>query len=228
MPHLPDLPPWLPYFLIGGVALVVVGVPLKILWEATRAGRDRSMKIGQFVDRLRERFGEVALHRGMIGPDHISFKHEGRPGSIWISGVDEIALELDEKIGFPFPLVVKTRGRWTPPTALLGWRTLPRIEIHEPMIDDAVAIYTTEVFGGYLRELILEGLPGEGKPAGVAESFVILRGALGVRSFRLTSTPGGQLRIRLRFHSEDLLFRPDDMESIVHHLHALHDKLVRD
>lgn len=228
MPHLPDLPSWLPAFLIGGVALIVIGVPLKILWEATRSGRERSDKIGKFVDRLRERFSEVAFHRGAIGPSRVSFKHEGRACSIWISDVGEIAVQLDETIGCPFPLVVKTKGRWTPGVAFVGLRGLPRVLTHDPMVDDAVAIYTTESFGGYLRELILDGMRVDGKPSGVAESFVVLRRAPGVRSFRLTAAPGGQMRLRLRLHGEDLLFRPDEMESIVHHLQALYDRLVRD
>lgn len=231
-----QIPDWLPWFLWGGLALVVVGVPLRVLWTATRRGRDRSERSAKFVDRLRERFGEVALRRGVVGPDRVVFSHDGREGAVWIDGDHGLTIEAGGNVGFPVPFIVKTKGRWTGGTAFLGLRPLPRIEIHDAMIDDAVAIYTTPTFGGWLRERILEDLDARPEPAKgeiarqstVAESLVVLRRAPGVRSFRLTGRPGGRLRLRLRLHSEDLLYRPDEMESLVHHLVNLYDRLVMD
>src|SRR5262245_29633124 len=73
-----DLPAWLPWFLIGGVGIVLVGVPLKVMYDATRSGRDRGRKIDSFIDRLRERFAEVAAVRLPFRPIRVTFKHEGR------------------------------------------------------------------------------------------------------------------------------------------------------
>ncbi len=228
MLNLPDLhiPAWLPYFVFGGIAFIVIIVPLKFLWEATKGRRERSHKIEKFIDRLRERFAEVVLHRGIFGPSRVTLKHESRKLTIWISDVDELVVQLDENIGCPFAGVIKTRGRFRTKWAMIGMRILPLFETHDAMIDDAVAIYTSGPFGGYLYELVHSSINLEGKPSGVAESLIVLRRAPGVKSFRLWMTPGGPLRFRVRMHAEDLLFRPDQMETIVHHLHQLYDKFA--
>ncbi len=228
MPQIPDfsIPAWLPYFIFGGIGLVIILVPLKILWEATKSRRERSHKLEKFIDRLRERFGEVVFHRGLFGPSRVTMKHEGRKLTIWIADLDELIIQLDENIGCPFAAVIKTRGRWRTKWAMIGLRVLPLFQTHDPMIDDAVAIYTDGPFGGYLFELIHSSVTKEGKPSGVAESLIVIRRAPGVKSFRLWMTPGGPMRLRVSMHAEDMLYRPDEMETIVHHLQQLYDKFA--
>jgi len=221
-----NIPAWLPWFILGGIGFVVIAVPLKMIWDATRGRRERSHKIETFIDRLRERFGEVVMHRGIFGPSRVTMKHEGRKVTVWIADLNEIVVQLDENVGCPFAGVIKTRGRFRWKWALLGLRPIRLFETHDPMIDDAVAIYAEGAFAGYLYELIHDSVTVEGKPSGVAESLIVLRRAPGVRRFRLTMAPGGPMRMRIRMHAEDLLYRPDQMEAVVHHLQAIFDKLA--
>jgi hypothetical protein len=226
LPELPEIPAWIPYFVLGGIAFIIVVVPLKILWEATTSRRERSQKVEKFLDRLRERFNEVSFRRGIIGPSRVTFKHNARKVTLWIADLDELVVQLDENISCKMPMVVKTKGRWTPKWALLGLRPLPRVLTHDSMIDDAVAIYATAALASYLYEVVQFSVTKEGKPSEVADSLIVLRRAPGVRKFRLTMTPEGPLRIRLRLSTEDMLYRPDQLESVIHHLQRLYDTLV--
>ena len=107
-----------------------------------------------------------------------------------------------------------------------SFRILPRILTHDPLIDDSIALYATPIFGSYIREAALDGIPAEGKPTGLAESLVILRKMPGVRRFELRMSPSAGFRLSFRLRTDDLLYRPEELESAVHHAFQLYDLLV--
>ncbi|HEV3029529.1 MAG TPA: hypothetical protein VG457_18270 [Planctomycetota bacterium] len=223
-----EIPYWIQVFVLIGIALVVVVVPIRILYEMTKDSRDRSRRFQDLADRLKEKFGAVEAHRTIFGMSRIEFQHDGRPAAVYQPGDDEILIELEPKIQPKFHLIARSRGAVAPPIAVMweSFRILPRILTHEPLIDDAIALYATPIFGSYLREAALDGIPAEGKPTGLAESLVILRKMPGVRRFELRMSPAGGFRVSFRLRADDLLYRPEELESAVHHVFQLYDLLV--
>jgi hypothetical protein len=215
-----EIPTWIQAFVLAGIALVAIVVPLRILYEMTKDSRDRMRRLQDLTDRMKERFGAVRLDRSFFGLHSIRFTHEGRPVTLLQPAKDEFLIRLESKVKPKFHAIVRTRGPMDPPFTFMGesLRFLRRIRMGDPLLDDSMAIYATPIFGGYLRESALE------KPTGLAESLVVLRRMAGVRHFELRISPTGGFRVKLR--ADDLLNRPDDLESAVHHAFRLHDLLV--
>jgi hypothetical protein len=188
-----EVPHWVQVFVLVGIALVVIVVPIRILYEMTKDSRERNRRFKDLADRLKERFGGVEAHRTVFGLSRISFQHEGRPATVWQPADDEI---------------------------------LPRVMTHDPLIDESIALYATPLFGNYLREATLDGIPAEGKPTGLAESLVILRKMPGVRRFELRMSPSSGFRLSFKLRADDLLYRPEELESAIHHAFQLYDLLV--
>lgn len=223
-----EIPHGVQVFVLVGIALVVIVVPIRILYEMTKDSRDRARRFRDLSDRLKEKFGTVEAHRSMFGLSRISIRHEGRPAAVYQPSDDEILIQLEPKIEPKFHLLARTRGAMTPPVVMMweSFRLLPRILTHDPLIDESIALYATPIFGSYLREAALDGIPAEGKPTGLAESLVILRQMPGVRRFELRMSPSGGFRVSFRLRSDDLLHRPEELESAVHHAFQLYDLLV--
>jgi hypothetical protein len=223
-----EIPHWVQVFVLVGIALVVIVVPIRILYEMTKDSRERSRRFTDLAERLGERFGGVESRRTVFGLSRIDFQHEGRPATVYQPADDELMIQLEPKVQPKFHLIARTAGAWTPSAALMweALKVLPRIRTHDPLIDEAVALYATPIFGGYLREAALDGIPAEGKPTGLAESLVILRRMPGVRRFELRMSPSGGFRLSFKLRADDLLYRPEELESAVHHAFQLYDLLV--
>ncbi len=223
-----EIPSWVQAFVLVGVALVVVLVPIRVLYEMTKGTRDRSRRFEGLADRLRERFGAVRSEGGLLRPRRVHLSYEGRPASVLQPAPDEIVIRLEPKAAPRFHAIVRTRGRLEASFAILweSLRILRRVRTFDPLIDDSIAIYASGVFGSYFRELALDGIPAQGKPTGLAESLIVLRRAPGVRRFELRMSPAGGFRIAFRLHADDLLYRPDELESLIHHAFRLHDLLL--
>jgi hypothetical protein len=223
-----EIPHWIQVFVLLGIALVVVIVPIRILYEMTKDSRERGRRFSDLADRLKEKFGGVESHRTVFGMSRIAFQHEGRPAAVYQPSDDEILIELEPKIEPKFHLIARTKGTLTPAVAMMweSFRLLPRILTHDPLIDESVALYATPIFGSYLREAALDGIPAEGKPTGLAESLVILRKMPGVKHFELRMSPSSGFRLSFRLNSDDMLYRPEELESAVHHAFQLYDLLV--
>lgn len=225
---MPEIPSWIQVFVCVGIGLLFVAVPLRLIHESTKGMRDRNRRAEDLAARLRERFGEVKLHYGVFGPPLVRFQREGRGAILWEPSEHELELRLDPKVPPPFPAIVRTRGFWNPGFTMMwdSLRLLRRFRAYEPLIDDSMVIYSTPVFGSYLRDLAQDGLPAGGKPSGLAESLVVLRRAPGVERFEFRMSPGGGFRVRFRMRADDLLYRADELESIVHHTFRMYDLLV--
>ena len=223
-----DVPHWVQVFVLVGIALVVIVVPIRILYEMTKDSRDRNRRFQDLADRLREKFGGVEAHRTIFGMSRIEFKHEGRPATVYQPADDEIMIQLEPRIEPKFHVIARTLGPLSPGFAVMweSFRILPRIMTYDPLIDDSIAIYATPIIGGYLREAAIDGIPAEGKPTGLAESLVVLRKMPGVRSFELRMSPSGGFRLWFKLRADDLLHRPEELESAVHHAIQLYDLLV--
>ena len=223
-----EIPHWIQVFVLVGIALVVIVVPIKILYEMTKDSRERVRRFRDLGDRLKERFGEVEAYRTMFGTSRIRFKHEGRPATIFQPMDDEILIELDTSVRPKFPVLIRTRGSLTPRFKMM-WdplKMLSLIPTHDPLIDDSIVIYSTPLFGNFLREAALDGIPAGGKPTGLAESLVILRKMPGVRRFEVLFSPSSGVQLRFKLRAEDMLHRPEELESAVHHAFQLYDLLV--
>ena len=194
----------------------------------TKDSRERGQRFKDLADRLRERFGGVEAHRTVFGLSRISFSHEGRPATVTQPADDEIMIQLEPKIQPKFHVVARTLGPFAGGFTMMweSFRILPRITTFDPLIDDSIALYASPIFGNYLREAMLDGIPAEGKPTGLAESLVILRKMPGVRRFELRMSPSGGFRLAFKLRSDDMLYRPEELESAVHHAFQLYDLMV--
>jgi len=224
----PAIPGWIQAFVLVGIGLVVLLVPIKVIFEMTKGSRDRMSKLRDLADRLKERFGAVHVERGVLTPSLIRFTHEGRPAVFVRPEEDELILRLEPKVRPGSCLIVETLGAIDWGFAILwdSFRVLRRIRTHDPLIDESLAIYATGAFGSYLRELTLDGIPAQGKPTGLAESLVVLRRLPGVARMKLIMSPTGGFRLALRLRADDILYRPDELEAVVHHAYRLYDLLV--
>jgi hypothetical protein len=81
-----------------GIALVVIIVPIRILYEMTKDSRERNQRFKDLADRLKEKFGGVEAHRTVFGLSRIHFSHEGRPATVFQPADDEIMIQLEPKI----------------------------------------------------------------------------------------------------------------------------------
>lgn len=223
-----EIPHWVQLFVLVGIALVVIVVPIRILYEMTKDSRDRSRRFKDLADRLKERFGGIEVQRTLFGMSRIRFTHEGRPALVVQPAEDEILIQLEPQVEPKFHVIARTRGTLVPPVAVVweSFRVLPRILTHDPLIDESIALYASPTFGNYLREAALDGLPAEGKPTGLAESLVILRKMPGVRRFELRMSPAGGFRLSFKLRADDLIYRPEELESAVYHAFRLYDLLV--
>jgi hypothetical protein len=223
-----EIPNWIQTFVLVGIALVLIVVPVKILWEMTRGSRDRSRKTGDLAARLKERFGGVRVEGGALGPRRIHLTSEGRAAVVVQPEPDELVIRLEPKLAPKWHAVIRTRGRLSLPWTVMweSLRILPRRRTFEPLLDESLDFYAAGSFGAYLRELALDGLPAGGKPSGLAESLVVLRRMPGARSFEFRMSPSGGFRVRFLLRAEDLLHRPDELEAAVHHAFRLYDLLV--
>jgi hypothetical protein len=223
-----EIPSWVQVFVLVGIALVVIVVPIRILYEMTKDSRERNRRFQELADRLRERFGGVETRRTVLGLSRIEFKVEGRPASVFQPSDDEILIQLEPRVTPRFHVIARTRSGLTPAVAVMweSLRVLPRILTNDPLIDDSIALYATPLFGNYLREATLDGIPAEGKPTGLAESLVILRKMPGVKRFELRMSPAGGFRVSFKLRADDMLYRPEELESAIHHAFQLYDLLV--
>ena len=223
-----EIPHWVQIFVLVGIALVVIVVPIRILYEMTKDTRNRGRRFQELADRLKERFAGVESYRTVFGTSRIHFKHEGRPATVYQPADDQILIKLEPKVEPKFHVIARTLGRLTPAVAVMwdSFRILPRIRTHDPLIDDSIALYATPIFGSYLREATLDGIPAEGKPTGLAESLLILRKMPGVRRFELRMSPAGGFCLLFTLLADDMLYRPDELESAVHHAFQLYDLMV--
>jgi hypothetical protein len=215
-------------FVLLGIALVVIVVPIRILYEMTKDSRERNQRFKDLADRLRERFGGVESHRTVFGLSRIHFSHEGRPATIFQTADDELMIQLEPKVQPKFHVIARTLGPFSGGFAIMweSFRILPRVLSFDPLIDESIALYASPLFGNYLREAMQDGIPAEGKPTGLAESLVILRKLPGVRRFELRMSPSGGFRLSFKLRADDMLYRPEELESAVHHAFQLYDLLV--
>lgn len=223
-----EVPHWVQLFVLVGIALVVIVVPIRILYEMTKDSRERGQRFKDLADRLREKFGGVETQRSVLGMSRISFSHDGRKAAVYQPTDDEIMIQLEPRIEPKFHVIARTLGPFAGGFAVMweSFRVLPRIMTYDPLIDDSIALYATPIFGSYLREAALDGIPAEGRPTGLAESLVILRKMPGVRRFELRMSPSGGFRLSFKLRADDMLYRPEELESAVHHAFQLYDLMV--
>ncbi len=223
-----EIPNWIQTFVLLGIGLVILVVPLKVFWEMTKGARDRMRRSDDLAARLKERFGGVRTEGGFLGPQRIGLTCEGRAATVFQPEPDELVIRLDPKVAPKFHAILRTRGSVSLRFAVLweSLRVLRRHRTYDPMIDEAVDLYASRSFGPYLRELALDGLPAGGKPSGLAESLIVLRRMPGTRKFEVRMSPTGGFRLRFLLRAEDLLHRPDELEAAVHHAFRLYDLLV--
>jgi hypothetical protein len=206
---IPLVPDWIQSFVIGGLVLLAIVVPIRVIWEQTAGSRRRRERMRGLAERLEERFGPVLQELGGL-----KFEHEGRAVRLRSPSDERLEFRLDESIA-PRVGVCCRRGGW--PWSWSGSRLALGDRLAEGW-----RIWSTPGFGAYMEELAHAALPETPEP------FVSSLAALG----RLPGLKGAELRlsprggVRLRLDGRDLHYRPDLIESALHHARLIHRRLV--
>jgi hypothetical protein len=223
-----QIPHWIQLFVLVGIGLVLVLVPFRVIYELTRGARQRTRRQKDLADRMKERFGAVRFERRLLGPHLIHFSHEGRPATLFEPAPQLMVIRLEPRFPPKFDVVAATRGGLAWPIAVMweSLKILPRIRTFDPLLDERVDLFAAPAFAPYLRELLLSGASDPAKPSGLAESLVVLGRMPGVRRFELRVSPAGGFRVTFQLRADDLLYRPDELESALHHAFQIYDLLV--
>ena len=219
-----DIPDWIVTFMLGGIALLVIVVPIMVFRRAARGGKDGAKRMKDLATRLRERFPDVRE-----GNTTVKFQYDGRPCTLAVSFPHKVRLDLKDPVAPPFPVV------FCRPTALRGkylffpegFRWLKRFPVADPLLEERIRIYSTGSFGHYLSD-VLAHVDEETDPEDRLSSHLIILSRLpAVTDFRLTASRRKGLRLHLKLSSEDILYRPDDIEAALFHMAAILRFLTR-
>lgn len=222
------IPGWIQLFVLGGIALLLIVVPARVLWGMTRRSRERARRLRDLAERLCGHLQDVRLEGGIPAAPRIRATHEGRPLTLTLPSPYELRLRLEPGRSPAARLILRTRGRWDWPWAV-QWvppRWLRRARTGDPLVDETLVIYASPALGSWIRELALRESDPRGNPSALVESLVVLRRLPGVAKMELRISPSGGFLLRLRLRSEDLLYRPEDLESAAHHAFRLFDLLA--
>lgn len=216
---------WVTWLLVS-VGIAVLLWIVRLLWGFLRRRSDSRLRLDHVSVRMREVFNEVSPRRRFWGSPFIDFKHQGRPARLTIHSIRKLTLEVEDRPEVPLPVVVRTRpwmSVWP-----VTWRleALDRVVTSDPVVDDQVELRANGLFAAFLQDRLFEQVPIEGPPTGLAESLLVLNAAPGVRRFDLRFLPGRRDTLKLKLRTEDLLFRPEDLESLLHHVHNLHESFA--
>jgi hypothetical protein len=205
---IPFVPDWIQSFVLYGLILLAIVVPIRVAWEMTSGERRRRERIRRLAERLEERFGPVLQERGGL-----RFEHEGRSVRLRSPTEDRLEFRLEEALAPRVPVRFRLRGwpwAWTgtpvrlPDRLAEGWR-----------------IRSTPGFGAYLEDLA-DAVPDQ--PAPFVAALAALRALPGLTSADLSLSP--RSGIRLRLDGRDLHYRPDLVEAALHQARRIHRELV--
>ena len=211
-----------PILLVAGLLFVTVALPLGLLWRAIRASRKTDERLSRLADRMRERFGEVEPKRPPFGPPRIAFKVDGRKAMLEIPDPKRLRLRVEESPGVPLPVLIRSRN-WS------FWPvggSLQRISMGDAIVDDRIDLYAGSTFAGFISDRLLDGMEGETSRSELADSLVVLKSLSGVKAFEFRFSPDDGVGADLRLKTEDLFYRVEELESLLHHLHELNTRFA--
>ena len=213
---------FIPVLFTLSLLLLLITVPATILWRAIKASRETDERLRRMADRMREKFGEVTPRRLFFGPPQISFKVEGRAAHLEIVDAKRLRLRIEESPGVPLPVMIRSRG-WS----LFSLRgSMQRIATNDPVIDDTMEIFAGETFAGFLADRFLDGAAGETGRTDLGDSLIVLKSLPGVKGYEFRFAPDVGVGADLRLKTEDLFYRVEELESLIHHLHLLHQRFA--
>lgn len=213
---------FIPVLFIISVVLLLVTIPAGLLYRAIKASRESDDRLSRLADRMREKFSDVTPRRPYFGPSQIAFKVEGRQALLEIVDKRRVRLRVEESPTVPLPVVIRSRGWSLWPAG--GF--LQRLTTHDPLVDDTMEIFAASTFAGFLSDRFLDGAGGETSRTELSDSLIVLRSLSGVKAFEYRFAPDFGVGADLRLRTEDLFFRVDELETLIHHLHELHQRFA--
>ncbi|HEU4339810.1 MAG TPA: hypothetical protein VFS19_07055 [Planctomycetota bacterium] len=213
---------FLPIVFTFSILLLLITIPATLLWRAIKASQESDDRVSRLATRMREKFGEVTPRRPFFGPPQISFKVEGRQAHLEIVDKRRVRLRVEESPSVPLPVLIRSKGWSLWPAG----GSLQRLSTHDPIVDDAMEIYAATSFAGFLADRFLDGVDGETSRTELGDSLIVLKSISGVKAFEFRFAPDVGVGADLRLKTEDLFFRVDELESLLHHLHQLHERFA--
>ncbi len=213
--------PWWKTALWGAAGLVAAWILFRLAWRWFRRRSEHRSRADHVAVRLREVFREVSPRRG-LGAPAIDFKDKGRACRLVLHSARKLSVEMEIQPDVPLPVVIRSR-KWLKIWPVLhGLEALERVVLADAVVDDQVELYANGMFAAFIQDRVMEQVPLDGPPTGLGESLLVLSATPGVRSYEVRFEPGGRDRLHLKLRTEDLLYRPEDLESLLHHVANLH------
>jgi hypothetical protein len=207
---------------LGVVVAAMVIVAAVRIWSTRRDSRER---LNRLRESLKEICGDVAQEEWefwVCAYDRgIGANYEQRHFTFFLPDKDRITVVCKDAPDEPelllLPCVIRyPRVYWPWQWAGLspvGRKTLPW--------GRDFGFYMPDVLAAYLCELGEAPPPPDESGGSVEDSLVVLRSLRGVKRFRIDMMRCGWCRGSFRLDSDDLLARPDLLESMMHHLARL-------
>jgi hypothetical protein len=205
-----------------GLLLLLVTLPAGLLYRAIKASRESDERLNRLATRLRDKFSDVTPRRPYFGPPQIAFKVEGRQAHLEIVDKRRLRMRVEETPSVPLPVVIRSRGWSLWPAG----GDLQRVATHDPIVDEAMEILAASGFAGFLGDRFLDGAGGETSRTELSDSLIVLNSLSGVKAFEFRFAPDYGVGADLRLRTEDMFYRVDELESLLHHLHELHGRFA--
>ena len=134
-------------------------------------------------------------------------------------------LEVGDRL-MSHPWVIGYPSRWSP----LAWAGMTPIARRRPAWDrdGDCSFYLPPTLHGYLSALDEGPSAGSGQGGGIEASLTVLRSLPGVKRFRIECDSIGLVAATLKLDSDDLMARPDRLESLLHHVRQVRMLLSAD
>ena len=213
---------FLPIVFTFSILALLITIPASLLWRAIKASQESDDRVSRLATRMREKFGEVTPRRPFFGPPQIAFKVEGRQAHLEIVDKRRIRLRVEESPSVPLPVLIRSKGWSLWPAG----GSLQRLATHDPSVDDSMEVYAATSFAGFLADRFLDGVDGETSRTELGDSLIVLKSISGVKAFEFRFAPDVGVGADLRLKTEDLFYRVDELESLLHHLHQLHERFA--
>lgn len=207
-----SVPPYLLTFFAAALGLVVAAIFIRSAVQAHARRDEERKRFERLRDALREFAPQAEVEDPVWSGPRITAVFEETHFTIWTPTPRQIIvlagdLELGDRL-LSHPWVIAYPSRWAP----FAWAGLTPIARRRPAwdADGDWTFFLPPTLHGYLSAMDHD--------AGVEASLTVLRSLPGVKRARLECDSIGLVTATLALDSDDLMARPDRLESLLHHV----------
>lgn len=201
------------------IGLLILGLGLfawslvRRLRELARERREKRVPYDRLLASVREIRSDAKLEEPFWGKPYVALEEDGRPVEIRRPSPGRIVVRVLPRGGYAvgLPWVIRWPARWRLFHCFSGWIGRTSLPQHD----------WSREFEWYLHDGILGFVKDVVVGDELRAPLVVLRSLAGVRWFRVQYHPLDGLRATFDAPAEDLLTRPEHLDSMLHHLRGM-------